>query len=68
MNYDQKSYVGKNILLFPIATFKSWGTITKVDDLGFTVKITKAHERATFQANTTAFIAHSSGFQFTYVD
>ena len=42
--------------------------ITKVDDLGFTVKITKAHERATFQANTTAFIAHSSGFQFTYVD
>jgi hypothetical protein len=68
MNYDQKNYVGKNILLFPIATYKSWGTIVGVDDLGFRVKITKAHERATFQAGTTAFIAHSAGFQFAYVD
>jgi hypothetical protein len=67
MNYDQKDFVGKKILLYPVATFKSYGTILKVDDLGFTVKITKAHERATFQAGQTVFISHSKGFEFVFM-
>ena len=68
MNYNQNDFVGKKIWLYPVATFKSYGTILKVDDLGFTIKITKAHERATFQAGQTVFISHSKGFEFVFMD
>lgn len=41
MLYDRTKYIGKEIMLFPHDSVKKWGIIENVDDLGYTIKITK---------------------------
>ncbi len=36
MKYNKDEYIGKEIQLYPGNTYKKWGIIKDVDDLGWT--------------------------------
>jgi hypothetical protein len=70
MQYNKADYEGRNIQLYPGDTFYKYGTITKVDDLGWTVKITKSAPNSNnhWKVGKSYFISHSTNFVFEFVD
>ena len=68
MKYVKENYVGKAIQLYPGDTYSKWGTILDVDDLGWTIKITRANsERDDYRVGDVIFISHSKSFSFKFM-
>lgn len=61
MMYDKQNYIGKNIQLYPGDTFKRYGKILNVDDLGWTIEITDTNSRI-YAIGDVIFISHSKSF------
>lgn len=68
MNYNKENYVGKEIQLYPGDYVSKWGTIVEVDDLGWTIKITKVSRMGDpYNVGDTIFISHSKNFTFKFM-
>ena len=68
MNYEKKRYVGKSIQLYPGDTYSKFGVIVDVDDLGWTVKITKSSSGCKdFVVGQEYFINHATKFMFAFI-
>ena len=67
MKYNKENYVGKYIQLYPSDSYHKFGIIIGLDDLGWTIKITKADEKATEKVNDVIFISHSKNFIFKFM-
>ena len=69
MDYLKANYVGRKIQLYPGDTYSKFGTIVALDDLGWTIKITRASERQnTFVPGLEYFISHAKGVTFKFVE
>ena len=68
MEYNKENYIGRKIWLFPNDTYSKKGVIKNVDDLGFTILITEAHERSSYVAGRTYFLNHSNNLTFLFID
>lgn len=66
MKYDKSQYVGKEIRLYPGDTYSKWGIIENVDDLGWTIRITKSYAQ-NWAEGKIVFISHSKEFIFNFV-
>lgn len=70
MKYNKESYIGKEIQLYPGDTYKKYGIIENVDDLGWTIKITdsdSAYDNE-YKIGCTFFISHSKAFRFRFLE
>lgn len=68
MKYVKEDYVGKQIQLYPGDSVSKWGEILNVDDLGWTIKITKVNkENDPYNVGDVIFISHSKNFTFTFM-
>ena len=70
MKYDKTKYVGKAVRLFPSDSCFSYdAVITDLDDLGWTFKITKSHERSgdKWKVGQSYFISHSKPVTFEFI-
>ena len=61
-------YLNRKIQLYPGDTYKKFGTITNVDEYGFTVKITEAQPHSGYQKGEEHFISHSTPFKFKFMN
>jgi hypothetical protein len=70
MKYNKDEYIGKEIQLYPGNTYKKWGIIKDVDDLGWTIKITDTEEdyNSQYKIGDTIFISHSKPFSFRFLE
>lgn len=68
MKYNKEDYIGRKIWLFPNDTYSKKGVIKNVDDLGFTILITEAHERSSYVEGRTYFFSHSNNLTFFFLD
>ena len=66
MKYNKEHYVGKAIQLFPGDTYRKFGVIKNVDDLGWIVEITES-KCDHYKAGQEYFISHSYEFKFAFV-
>ena len=69
--YEKSNYIGKKIQLFPGDTVSKWGVIEDVDDLGFTIRLTKlakSNYDCGFEEGATYFFNHSKNITFKFVD
>ena len=69
--YEKENYVGRKIQLYPGDSVSKWGIIEDVDDLGFTVRITKVQSASyqhCYNECKTYFINHSSNITFKFMD
>ena len=67
MKYIKEDYVGKTIQLYPGDTVSKWGEILDVNDLGWTIKITRINRAAYhYQSGDVIFISHSTDFNFKF--
>jgi hypothetical protein len=68
MKYDKAKYAGKMIQLYPGDSYAKLGVIVDVDDLGWTVGITKSNDKlGSFEAGKEYFISHSKPFTFKFM-
>ena len=70
MLYDRTKYIGKEIMLFPNDSVKKMGIIEWVDDLGFTVRLTKvssAKYEHEWKVGDRYFVNHHN-ISFKFVD
>lgn len=73
MMYDAKKYVGKSIQLHPGDTIAKYGEIVDLDDLGWTIKITRVgnsrgyHDHS-YETGETYFISHSKTLTFRFIE
>ena len=68
MKYVKENYVGTAIQLYPGDTVSKWGEILNVDDLGWTIKITRVNkERDPYCTGDVIFISHSKNFIFKFM-
>ena len=75
MKYDATKYIGKSIQLYPGDTVSKYGKIVDLDDLGWTIKITRnsasnnrySHDYS-FEEGETYFISHSRNFTFRFIE
>lgn len=68
MEYNKENYKGRRIILFPNDTYMKKGIIKDVDDLGFTVLITKANEMSSYVVGRTYFFNHATNLTFLFID
>ena len=71
MKYDVSKYVGKHIQLYPNDTVSKYGVIENLDDLGWTIRITKvgtSHYKDGFKVGDIYFINHSKDLVFRFID
>lgn len=68
MEYNKENYKGRRIILFPNDTYTKKGIIKDVDDLGFTVLITKVNEMSSYVAGRTYFFNHATNLTFLFLD
>lgn len=70
LKYNNSEYIGRQIQLYPGDTISKWGVIEGVDDLGFTIKITKVNGTRynDFQEGKTYFLNHAKNITFMFVD
>ena len=73
MMYDAKKYVGKSIQLYPGDTAAKYGKIVDLDDLGWTIKITRVgnsryYTDSMFEEGETYFISHSKNLIFRFIE
>lgn len=69
--YEKSNYIGRKIQLYPSDTISKWGVIEDIDDLGFTIKITKVNKtnyQCGFEEGDIRFINHSSNICFNFID
>lgn len=67
MKYNKENYVGKLIQLYPGDTTTKYGEILDIDDLGWTIKITKMNGNIrTYSEGDVIFISHSKPFSFIF--
>lgn len=66
--FSEKDYVGKEIQLYPGDFDTKYGIIRKVDELGWTIEITKSNDPTLYKTGTTHFISHAKKFSFRFVD
>lgn len=66
MKYNAENYVGKNIRLYPSDTDAKFGVIQRVDDLGWTIKITESKSKY-YVVGKEYFISHSKSFIFEFL-
>lgn len=67
MKYYAGHYVNKQIRLYPSDTYAKYGIITRVDDLGWTIKITRSNCKD-FVVGQEYFISHSKNFIFEFMN
>lgn len=70
MKYNKDEYIGKEVWLYPGDTYKKWGVIEGVDDLGWTIKITDMEEDYSYKykIGDRIFISHSKPFSFRFLE
>ena len=68
MEYNKENYKGRRIRLYPHDTYMQEGIITNVDDLGFTVLITKADEKSDYKVGCAYFLNHAKHLKFCFLD
>lgn len=72
MNYDVKKYVGKTVQLYPGDSVSKYGVIENLDDLGWTIRITRVgksqHSYNDFEVGETYFISHSKSLTFRFIE
>lgn len=70
MKYNKDEYIGKEVQLYPGDTYKKWGVIEGVDDLGWTIKITDTEEDYSYKykIGDRIFISHSKPFTFSFLE
>lgn len=68
MEYNKENYKGRRIWLFPNDTYMKEGIIKDVDDLGFTVLITKANKESSYIVGNTYFLNHAMELKFCFLD
>jgi hypothetical protein len=72
MKYNATKYVGKTIQLYPGDSVSKYGVIEDLDDLGWTVKITRvgksSYHADDFEVGETYFISHSKNFTFRFIE
>ena len=68
MEYNKENYEGRRIWLFPNDTYSKKGIIKNVDDLGFTILITEAHEKSSYVVGRTYFFNHANELEFFFLD
>ena len=70
MKYDKENYIGKEIQLYPGDTYKKWGFIENVDDLGWTIIITDMQKdyNPSYKIGDRVFISHSKPFSFIFLE
>lgn len=70
MKYNKESYIGKEIQLYPGDTYKKYGIIENVDDLGWTIRITDAQDNysSSYKTGDMVFISHSKQFNFRFLE
>lgn len=69
MKYNKENYIGKEIQLYPGDTYKKWGVIKDIDDLGWTIKITDVEGCGSeYKIDDTIFISHSKSFSFKFYE
>ena len=66
MKYNAEIYVGKEIQLYPGDTYRKFGIIKSVDDLGWIVEITESR-CSHYEVGNEYFISHSNGFKFKFM-
>lgn len=66
MKYNEENYVGKKIRLYPSDTYRKFGVIKRVDDLGWTIEIIES-KCSSFDVGEEYFISHSEGFTFEFI-
>lgn len=54
-----EKFVGREVKIYPGDTHKKRGILEKVDEYGFTFKITYAEDRSDYRVGETVFINHS---------
>lgn len=67
MNIDKKKYVGREIQIFPSDNYSKFGIITDVDELGWTVQITKS-ESTHYVVGEKYFFGHARNVTFKFVE
>jgi hypothetical protein len=72
MKYNATKYVGKTIQLYPGDSVSKYGVIEDLDDLGWTIKITRvgksSYHTDYFEVGETYFISHSKNFTFRFIE
>lgn len=69
MKYNKDEYIGKEVQPYPGDTYKKYGIIENVDDLGWTIKITEQEEyNAPYSIGDRIFINHSKSFSFRFLE
>lgn len=70
MKYNREIYIGKEIQLYPGDTYKKYGIIENVDDLGWTIKIADTQEayNNSYKIDDKIFISHSKPFSFKFLE
>lgn len=70
LEYLKENYVGKEIQFYPGDTYKGWGIIEDVDDLGWTIRITDMQESysSSYKIGDRVFISHSKPFSFRFLE
>ena len=69
--YEKSNYVGRTVQLYPGDSVSKWGVIENVDDLGFTIRVTKVAKSnydCGFDTGATYFINHSKNLIFKFID
>lgn len=72
MKYDRNKYVGLKIQLYPGDSVAKYGVIEDLDDLGWTIRVTRvatsSYRETTFEAGKTYFISHSKSLTFRIIE
>lgn len=70
MKYNKENYIGKEIQLYPGDTYKKWGFIENVDDLGWTIIITDMQKdyNPSYKIGDRVFISHSKPLSFIFLE
>lgn len=66
MKYNAENYVGRKIQLYPGDTYRKYGIIKMVDDLGWTIEITESRCDS-FEVGQEYFISHSTNLKFKFM-
>lgn len=69
MKYNREIYIGKEIQLYPGDTYKKYGIIENVDDLGWIIKITDTEDcNSRYKIGDRIFISNSEAFFFRFLE
>lgn len=58
--FEKDNYIGKQVRLYPNATYRKSAIIENVDDLGFTFRIIEANSQSRYKKGDVLFINHSN--------